>query len=39
MHGTTLFQRRTFHLVAFAFPDIADLLFLRIRQVEIGFVE
>ena len=34
MHCAALFQRRTLHLVALAFHDVADLLLLRIRQVE-----
>ena len=35
MHRAALFQRRTFHLVTLTFPDVADLLLLRIGQVQI----
>ncbi len=35
MHRAALFQRRTFHLVALAFHDIAHLLFLRIGQIQV----
>ena len=35
MHCAAFFQRRTFHLVTLAFHDFADLLFLRVGQVQV----
>ena len=35
VHRATLFQRRTFHLVALTFHDLANLLFLSIGQVQV----
>ncbi|ABX21561.1 hypothetical protein SARI_01670 [Salmonella enterica subsp. arizonae serovar 62:z4,z23:-] len=35
MYGATLFQRRTFHLFALRFHNVANLLLLRIRQVQV----
>ncbi|ABE07413.1 hypothetical protein UTI89_C1937 [Escherichia coli UTI89] len=35
MHCAAFFQRRTFHLVTLAFDDFADLLFLRVGQVQV----
>ncbi|CNT78046.1 Uncharacterised protein [Salmonella enterica subsp. enterica serovar Bovismorbificans] len=35
MHGATLFQRRTFHLLALRFHNVANLLLLCVRQVQV----
>jgi len=35
MHSAALFNRWTLHLVTLAFHDVADLRFLRIRQIQI----
>ena len=35
MHRAALFQRRTFHLVTLAFHDVANLLFLRVGQIQV----
>ena len=35
VHCTAFFQRRTFHLIALAFHDFANLLFLRVGQIKV----